>query len=143
LPAGYDRRKYVWKLLYIYMLGYNIEFGHKQAADLIPQAKCVPATPRASHNQQQFCTALPAARLSLRDAAAALGRRYKDKQVGYMACSLLLREVRADQRDQRCLRSMCGRSVCFGAVRRAGRARVHTRPDIRLSLLACTGRVAE
>ena len=34
-PAGYDRRKYVWKLLYIYMLGYNIEFGHKQAADLI------------------------------------------------------------------------------------------------------------
>jgi len=54
--SGYDRRKYVWKLLYIYMLGYDIEFGHKQAADLIPLPK------------------------------------YKDKQVGYMACSLLLRE---------------------------------------------------
>ncbi|KAF5828063.1 armadillo-type protein [Dunaliella salina] len=53
---GYDRRKYVWKLLYIYMLGYDIEFGHKQAADLIPLTK------------------------------------YKDKQVGYMACSLLLHE---------------------------------------------------
>ena len=37
--AGYDRRKYVWKLLYIYMLGYEIEFGHKQAADLIPLPK--------------------------------------------------------------------------------------------------------
>ncbi|KAL6765658.1 adaptin N terminal region-domain-containing protein [Haematococcus lacustris] len=54
--SGYDRRKYVWKLLYIYMLGYRIEFGYKQAADLIPQQK------------------------------------YKDKQVGYMACSLLLQE---------------------------------------------------
>ncbi len=40
LPAGYDRRKYVWKLLYIYMLGYDIDFGHKQAADLIPTSKC-------------------------------------------------------------------------------------------------------
>ena len=38
-PAGYDRRKYVWKLLYIYMLGYDIKFGHRQAADLIPQPK--------------------------------------------------------------------------------------------------------
>jgi hypothetical protein len=41
LLPGYDRRKYVWKLMYIYMLGYDIEFGHKQAADLIPQAKWV------------------------------------------------------------------------------------------------------
>eukprot|EP00798_Chlamydomonas_sp_ICE-L_P015244 gene15244-21326_t len=53
---GYDRRKYVWKLLYIHMLGYDIDFGHKQACDLIPMPK------------------------------------YKDKQVGYMACSLLLKE---------------------------------------------------
>ena len=36
LPSEYDRKKYVWKLLYIYMLGYEVEFGHKQAADLIP-----------------------------------------------------------------------------------------------------------
>mmetsp|Transcript_39785 Transcript_39785/g.88425 ORF Transcript_39785/g.88425 Transcript_39785/m.88425 type:complete len:1123 (+) Transcript_39785:142-3510(+) len=54
--SGYDRRKYVWKLLYIYMLGYDIDFGHKQACDLIPMPK------------------------------------YKDKQVGYMACSLLMHE---------------------------------------------------
>lgn len=59
LPAGYDRRKYVWKLLYIYMLGYPITFGHRQACDLIPMPK------------------------------------YKDKQVGYMACSILLNEVRS------------------------------------------------
>ena len=32
-------KKYVWKLLYIYMLGYDVEFGHKQAADLIPTPK--------------------------------------------------------------------------------------------------------
>jgi hypothetical protein len=43
-PPGYDRRKYVWKLLYIYMLGYDIDFGHKQAADLIPQPKWVPSS---------------------------------------------------------------------------------------------------
>ena len=39
LPSEYDRKKYVWKLLYIYMLGYEVEFGHKQAADLIPAQK--------------------------------------------------------------------------------------------------------
>jgi AP-2 complex subunit alpha len=37
--AEYDKKKYVWKLLYIYMLGYDVEFGHKQAADLIPATK--------------------------------------------------------------------------------------------------------
>ena len=44
--AEYDRKKYVWKLLYIYMLGYEVEFGHKQAADLIPATKwvCVMST---------------------------------------------------------------------------------------------------
>ena len=34
----------MWKLLYIYMLGYEVEFGHKQAADLIPASKCGSAT---------------------------------------------------------------------------------------------------
>lgn len=37
--SEYDKKKYVWKLLYIYMLGYDVEFGHKQAADLIPVNK--------------------------------------------------------------------------------------------------------
>ena len=39
LLAEYDKKKYVWKLLYIFMLGYDVEFGHKQAADLIPATK--------------------------------------------------------------------------------------------------------
>lgn len=39
LCAEYDKKKYVWKLLYIYMLGYPVEFGHKQASDLIAAGK--------------------------------------------------------------------------------------------------------
>ncbi|KAK9841331.1 hypothetical protein WJX74_004023 [Apatococcus lobatus] len=54
--SEYDKKKYVWKLLYIFMLGYDVEFGHKQAADLIPATK------------------------------------YAEKQVGYMACAILLNE---------------------------------------------------
>lgn len=33
--AAYDKRKYMWKLLYTRMLGYDVEFGQKQAMDLI------------------------------------------------------------------------------------------------------------
>ena len=33
----------MWKLLYIFMLGYDVEFGHKQAADLISASKCAVA----------------------------------------------------------------------------------------------------
>mmetsp|Transcript_25693 Transcript_25693/g.45735 ORF Transcript_25693/g.45735 Transcript_25693/m.45735 type:complete len:666 (-) Transcript_25693:12-2009(-) len=35
----YDKKKYVWKLLYIHMLGYPVEFGHVQAIDLISAQK--------------------------------------------------------------------------------------------------------
>lgn len=34
--SAYDRKKYTWKLLYSHMMGYDVDFGHKQAADLIP-----------------------------------------------------------------------------------------------------------
>jgi len=54
--SDYDKKKYVWKLLYIHMLGHDVEFGHRQAADLIPAP------------------------------------RYAEKQVGYLACALLLTE---------------------------------------------------
>ena len=33
--SSYDRRKYMWKLLYTRMLGYDVEFGHRQAMDLM------------------------------------------------------------------------------------------------------------
>lgn len=36
--SGYDRKKYVWKLIYIYMLGHNIEFGHMEAIVLVSSA---------------------------------------------------------------------------------------------------------
>lgn len=32
---GYDKKKYVCKLLYIYMLGYEIDFGHMEAIELL------------------------------------------------------------------------------------------------------------
>ena len=37
--SGYDRKKYVWKLLYAYMLGYEVDFGHIQAVNLCSSPK--------------------------------------------------------------------------------------------------------
>eukprot|EP00928_Gymnodinium_smaydae_P096151 TRINITY_DN8435_c0_g4_i1.p1 TRINITY_DN8435_c0_g4~~TRINITY_DN8435_c0_g4_i1.p1 ORF type:complete len:1022 (+),score=242.96 TRINITY_DN8435_c0_g4_i1:348-3413(+) len=37
--SGYDKKKYVWKLLYAYMLGYEIDFGHIQAVELCSSTK--------------------------------------------------------------------------------------------------------
>lgn len=36
---GYGMKKYVWKLLYMYMLGYDIEVGHMEALKLITSNK--------------------------------------------------------------------------------------------------------
>lgn len=54
--SSYDRRKYVTKLLYMYMLGYEIDFGHIEAITLLSSKK------------------------------------YVEKHMGYLACSLLLDE---------------------------------------------------
>ncbi|KAK9365278.1 Clathrin/coatomer adaptor, adaptin-like protein [Lipomyces kononenkoae] len=54
--SGYQKKKYVCKLLYIYILGWNIDFGHLEAVNLI-----------ASNN-------------------------FSEKQIGYLAISLLLNE---------------------------------------------------
>jgi hypothetical protein len=32
---SYQKRKYVWKMLYIYVLGYDVDFGHMEALNLI------------------------------------------------------------------------------------------------------------
>lgn len=37
--STYDRKKYVWKLIYAFILGYNIDFGHSEAISLINQPK--------------------------------------------------------------------------------------------------------
>lgn len=36
---GYQKKKYVWKLLYMMTLGYDVDFGHSEAATLIAAAK--------------------------------------------------------------------------------------------------------
>lgn len=54
---GYQKKKYVCKLLYIYLLGYDIEFGHVEAVNLITSSK------------------------------------YTEKQIGYVAVTLLLTET--------------------------------------------------
>ncbi|CAG9313359.1 unnamed protein product [Blepharisma stoltei] len=33
--SAYDRKKYVWKLLYCFMLGYDVDFGHMEAINMI------------------------------------------------------------------------------------------------------------
>ncbi|KAI5065138.1 hypothetical protein GOP47_0019833 [Adiantum capillus-veneris] len=35
----YEKKKYVWKMLYIYMLGYDVDFGHMETVALISAAK--------------------------------------------------------------------------------------------------------
>ena len=37
--TGYEKKKCIWKLLYIYILGYKIDFGHNYACDLITSIK--------------------------------------------------------------------------------------------------------
>lgn len=39
-PAAYDKRKYMWKLLYTRLLGYDVDFGVKNASDLIAAPGC-------------------------------------------------------------------------------------------------------
>mmetsp|Transcript_3951 Transcript_3951/g.14937 ORF Transcript_3951/g.14937 Transcript_3951/m.14937 type:complete len:1073 (-) Transcript_3951:55-3273(-) len=36
---GYDRKKYICKLLYVYMMGYEIDFGHIEAVNLLSSEK--------------------------------------------------------------------------------------------------------
>jgi len=36
---GYDRKKYVCKLLYIFMVGYQFDFGHMEAVNLLSSLK--------------------------------------------------------------------------------------------------------
>ncbi|XP_073269939.1 AP-2 complex subunit alpha-1-like isoform X2 [Primulina huaijiensis] len=35
----YEKKKYVWKMLYVYMLGYDVDFGHMEAVSLISAPK--------------------------------------------------------------------------------------------------------
>ncbi len=37
--SGYDRRKYVSKILYMYLLGYEPDFGYMEAINLISSSK--------------------------------------------------------------------------------------------------------
>ena len=53
--SSYQRKKYVWKLVYIHVLGYEVDFGHSEVLALVRSSK------------------------------------YSEKQVGYVALSLLLR----------------------------------------------------
>ena len=36
---GYQKKKYAWKLLYMYILGYDIDFGHNESSFLINSPK--------------------------------------------------------------------------------------------------------
>jgi len=53
--SSYQRKKYIWKLVYIHVLGYEVDFGHAEVLTLVKS------------------------------------RKFSEKQVGYVALSLLLR----------------------------------------------------
>eukprot|EP00656_Telonema_subtile_P051160 TRINITY_DN6821_c0_g1_i1.p1 TRINITY_DN6821_c0_g1~~TRINITY_DN6821_c0_g1_i1.p1 ORF type:complete len:704 (+),score=253.92 TRINITY_DN6821_c0_g1_i1:193-2304(+) len=36
---GYNKKKYIWKLLYCHLLGYEVEFGHMEAINLVTSTK--------------------------------------------------------------------------------------------------------
>ena len=38
-PARYHKKKYVWKLVYIFVLGYDVDCGHMEAISLMMSAK--------------------------------------------------------------------------------------------------------
>lgn len=44
----YEKKKYVWKMLYIYMLGYDMDFGHMETVSLI-------SAPKYPEKQVLFC----------------------------------------------------------------------------------------
>lgn len=61
---GYQRKKYVWKILYMYMLGYEVDFGHMEAVNLVSSPKysekCAAATPAPrAHGQRAHGPAAP------------------------------------------------------------------------------------
>ena len=37
--SSYQKRKYCWKLCYIHMLGYDVDFGHTEIITLISSSK--------------------------------------------------------------------------------------------------------
>lgn len=37
--SSYQRKKYVWKLVYIHVLGYDVDFGHKEIIGLVKSSK--------------------------------------------------------------------------------------------------------
>ena len=37
--SGYNKKKYVWKLIYIFMLGYDVDCGHSETINLINSTK--------------------------------------------------------------------------------------------------------
>lgn len=49
--TAYEKKKYVWKLLYIYMLGYEVEFGLVEATSLISASKYAEKQARPSSTE--------------------------------------------------------------------------------------------
>lgn len=81
--AAYNKKKYVWKLLYIYMLGYDVDFGHMEAVSLISSYKCV--LPKNVRARETGTVEEPLA-------DEPFSCRYSEKQVGYIVTAVLLRE---------------------------------------------------
>ena len=71
--SSYDKKKYVWKLLYAYMLGYDIDFGHIQAVFMLfSEQRSSRDTQVLKHSKRTECWALDWFNLSASAFLAAL-----------------------------------------------------------------------
>ena len=57
---GYQRKKYVWKILYMYMLGYEVDFGHMEAVNLVSSPKSSEKCAARHAGTASPCERLPA-----------------------------------------------------------------------------------
>ena len=93
---GYGRKKYIWKLLYIFMLGYDVEIGHMEAMQMITSSKYSEKSAVHLISPHIISPSLPfpsSSHLSHPSSISSLTQHHSPCLQGYVACSILLNET--------------------------------------------------
>jgi AP-2 complex subunit alpha len=53
--SGYERKKYVSKILYMYLLGYEPDFGYSEALNLLSSNKYSEKQIVSTHDYEKIC----------------------------------------------------------------------------------------